>query len=245
MEPAPAGAQLDAVTSNPFTFFFNNLSLFGDKTAAHLELSFVSVAVAIVLAIPLGVWLGHLHRGSFFAITVANIGRALPSLAVISIGIGILGIGFLNTMVALVILAGPVILTNVYVAVDGVDPDAVQAARAMGMAPLTVLWRVELPLALPLIFAGVRTATVYVVATATLATFAGGGGLGDIIVNESTYGTAGVIAGSLTITVLAFAIDGLLALVQRRVTPYPLRRPGRRPRTDAVVQATWETGGRR
>jgi osmoprotectant transport system permease protein len=236
VEPAPAGAQLDAVTSNPFTFFFNNLSLFGDKTAAHLELSFVSVAVAIVLAIPLGVWLGHLHRGSFFAITVANIGRALPSLAVISIGIGILGIGFLNTMVALVILAGPVILTNVY---------AVQAARAMGMAPLTVLWRVELPLALPLIFAGVRTATVYVVATATLATFAGGGGLGDIIVNEPTYGTAGVIAGSLTITVLAFAIDGLLALVQRRVTPYPLRRPGRRPRTDAVVQATWETGGRR
>ena len=234
-----------AITGNPFTFFFDNLSLFGDKTVAHLELSFVSVLVAIVLAIPLGVWLGHLHRGSFFAITVANIGRALPSLAVISIGIGILGIGFLNTMVALVILAGPVILTNVYVAVDGVDPDAVQAARAMGMSPLTVLWRVELPLALPLIFAGVRTATVYVVATATLATFAGGGGLGDIIVNEPTYGTAGVIAGSLTIAVLAFAIDGVLALVQMRVTPYPLRRQGRRPRTDAVVQSTWETGGRR
>ena len=122
----------------------------------------------------------------------------------------------LNVVVALVILAGPVMLTNAYVAVDGVDPDAVQAARAMGMTPLQVLWRVELPLALPLIFAGMRTATVYVVATATLATFAGGGGLGDIIVNEPTYGTGGVIAGSLTITVLAFAMDGLLALVQYR-----------------------------
>jgi osmoprotectant transport system permease protein len=129
--------------------------------------------------------------------------------------------------VALVILAGPVILTNAYVAVDGVDRDAVEAARAMGMSSTQVLTRVELPLALPLIFAGLRTATVYVVATATLATFAGGGGLGDIIVNEPTYGTAGVIAGSLTITVLAFAMDGALALVQRFVTPLPLRHQGR------------------
>jgi osmoprotectant transport system permease protein len=228
-----------------FNFFFNNLSLIGDKTVAHLELSLAAIGVAIVLAIPLGVWLGHLHRGSFFAINSSNIGRALPSLAVISIGIGILGIGFLNVLVALVILAGPVMLTNAYVAVDQVDPDAVQAARAMGMRPRQVLMRVELPLALPLIFAGLRTATVYVVATATLATFAGGGGLGDIIVNEPTYGTAGVIAGSLTITVLAFAIDGILALVQHAVTPPPLRARERKGRMDAVSEASWETGARR
>jgi osmoprotectant transport system permease protein len=101
-----------------------------------------------------------------------------------------------------------------------------------------------LPLALPLIFAGIRTATVYVVATATLATFAGGGGLGDIIVNEPTYGTAGVIAGSLTITVLAFAIDGVLALIQYGVTPVPLRTLGKSSRADAVVESAWETGGR-
>ena len=117
-------------SSDPITFFFDNLNLFGSKALAHLELSFVAIGVAIVLAVPLGVWLGHIHRGSFLAISVSNIGRALPSLAVISIGIGILGIGFLNTVVALVILAGPVILTNAYVAVNGVDPDAVQAARA-------------------------------------------------------------------------------------------------------------------
>jgi osmoprotectant transport system permease protein len=223
------------MTSNPFSFFFNNLSLVGSKTAAHMELSLAAIGAAIILSIPLGVWLGHLHRGSFFAINVSNIGRALPSLAVISIGIGILGIGFLNTVVALVILAGPVMLTNAYVAVDGVDQDAVQAARAMGMTPLQVLLRVELPLALPLIFAGLRTATVYVVATATLATFAGGGGLGDIVVNEPTYGTGGVIAGSLTITALAFAVDGLLALVQLGVTPYPMRKLGRKPRMRAAA----------
>jgi osmoprotectant transport system permease protein len=224
-----------------FNFFFNNLSLFGDKTVAHLEVSFASIGVAAATCIPLGVWLGHLHRGSFVAINASTIGRALPSLAVISIGIGILGIGFVNVMVALVVLAGPVMLTNAYVAVDQVDRDAVEAARAMGMRPLEVLLRVELPLALPLVFAGLRTATVYVVATATLATFAGGGGLGDIIVNEPTYGTAGVIAGSLAITVLAFATDGVLALVQFAVTPAPLRKLGRKSRVEAAVESTWET----
>jgi osmoprotectant transport system permease protein len=206
-----------------FTFFGHHTGLFWDKTLAHLAISFASIGVAIAIAIPLGVWLGHLHRGSVLAINVSNLGRALPSLAVISIGIGILGIGFWNVLVALVVLAGPVILTNAYVAVDGVDRNAVQAAYAMGMTPRQVLLRVEMPLALPLIFAGVRTATVYVVATATLATFAGSGGLGDIIVNQATYGTAGVVAGSLAITVLAFTIDGLLALLQRFVTPVPLR----------------------
>jgi osmoprotectant transport system permease protein len=112
----------------------------------------------------------------------------------------------------------------------------VEAARAMGMTPTEVLWRVELPQAIPLIFAGLRTGTVYVIATATLATFAGGGGLGDIIVNQPAYGTPGVIAGSLTITVLAFAIDGLLYLLQKAVTPYPLRKRGRAGRADATAE---------
>jgi osmoprotectant transport system permease protein len=222
-------------------FFANNLDLIWNKTLAHLEISFASIGVAILIGIPLGVWLGHLHRGSFIAINASNIGRALPSLAVISIGIGILGIGFINTMVALVILAAPVMLTNAYVAVDGVDADAVQAARAMGMRPWQVLTRVELPMALPLIFAGLRTGTVYVVATATLATFAGGGGLGDIIVNQASYGDAGVIAGSLTITALAFLIDGALAVVQLAVTPGPLRTLGRKRRANAPSETSWKT----
>jgi osmoprotectant transport system permease protein len=222
--------------SHAFTFAGHHTGLMWDKTLSHLQISFASVGVALAIAIPLGVWLGHLHRGSFFAINVSNIGRALPSLAVISIGLGILGIGFTNVLVALVILAAPVMLTNAYVAVDQVDRAAVQAAYAMGMKPWQVLLRVEVPLAMPLIFAGIRTATVYVVATATLATFAGGGGLGDIIVNEPSYGVAGVVAGSLTITLLAFLIDGLLALVQRFVTPIPLRARSRRERLRAATE---------
>src|SRR5947209_1203437 len=220
---------------NSFTFFGHHAGLMGDKTRAHLAISFASVGVALVIAIPLGVWLGHLRRASFLAINVSNVGRALPSLAMISLGIGFLGIGFANVLVALVVLAAPVMLTNAYVAVEQVDRNAVEAARAAGMTAWQVLTRVELPLATPLIFAGIRTGTVYVVATATLATFAGGGGLGDVIVNEPTYGVPGVIAGSLAITALAFAIDGLLALIQRAATPRPLRRQARFSRAAVAV----------
>ena len=220
-----------------FTVFHQLPSLMWSKTLAHLAISFASLGVALAIAIPLGVWLGHLHRASFLAINVSNVGRALPSLAVISIGIAYLGIGFWNVLVALVVLAAPVMLTNAYVAVDQVDRNAVEAARAAGMTAWQVLTRIELPLATPLIFAGIRTGSVYVIATATLATFAGGGGLGDIIVNEPTYGVAGVIAGSLAIIALAFLVDGLLALVQRAATPRPLRSSGRLGRADAVVTA--------
>ena len=209
---------------NAIEFLFDNTGLIWEKTVEHVWLSLASLAVACVIAIPLGVWLGHRHRGSFVAINVSNVGRALPSLAVISIGLGLLGVGFTNVLVALVILAAPVMLTNAYVAVDQVDQDAVRAARAMGMTALQVLWRVELPLALPLIFAGIRTAAVYVVATAPLAALAGGGGLGDIIVNQPTYGPEGVVAGSLVIAALAFATEGVFALLQYAVTPRPLRR---------------------
>jgi osmoprotectant transport system permease protein len=216
-------------------FLFDNTGLIWDKTLEHIWLSAAAVGVALAIAIPLGVWLGHLHRGSFLAINVSNVGRALPSLAVISIGLGILGVGFLNVTVALVILAAPVMLTNAYVAVDQVDQDAVRAARAMGMRSLQTLLRVELPLALPLIFAGIRTAAVYVVATAPLAALAGGGGLGDIIVNQPTYGEEGVVAGSIAIAALAFATEGVFALLQYLVTPRGLRKRGKEPLLEPTV----------
>jgi osmoprotectant transport system permease protein len=123
----------------------------------------------------------------------------------------------------MVVLAVPPMLTNAYVAVDGVDPDAVEAARAVGMSPRQVLWKVEIPLAIPLMFAGIRTGAVYVVATATLAAIAGGGGLGDVIVNQASYGTRGVIAGALMVTALAFLVEGVFAVIQRLLTPRALR----------------------
>jgi osmoprotectant transport system permease protein len=220
---------------NAIEFLFDNTGLIWDKTVEHIWLSLASLGVAMLIAIPLGVWLGHLHHGSFVAINVSNVGRALPSLAVISIGLGLLGVGFTNVMVALVILAAPVMLTNAYVAVDRVDQDAVRAARAMGMKPLQVLLRVEIPLALPLMFAGIRTAAVYVVATAPLAALAGGGGLGDIIVNQPTYGPEGVVAGSIAIAALAFATEGVFALLQYVVTPRALRKRGKEPLLEPTI----------
>ena len=204
-------------------FVVDNPGLIAEKTVDHLLLSGASIAVALLIAIPLGVSLGHLHRGSFVAINTGNLGRALPSLAVIAFGLGILGIGFANVLVALVVLAVPPMLTNAYVAVDQVDPDAVEAARGMGMSPLQVLLRVELPLALPLVFAGIRTAAVYVVSTATLAAIVGGGGLGDIIVNQASYRLRGVIGAALCVTALALLVDLLFASVQRLATPAGLK----------------------
>lgn len=212
-----------------FGFFVHHLSLFGAKTVEHLELSFAAIAISLALAIPLGVWLGHIHRGSFIAINLSNVGRALPSLAIIAFGIAFLGLGFVPTMIALVLLAAPIILTNAYVAVDGVDRDAVDAARGMGMTPTEVLLRVELPLALPLTFAGIRTAAVYVIATATLAAVVGGGGLGEIIVNQASYGTAGVTAGAMAVGLLALIAELSFAALQRAVTPKGLRGVPRDP----------------
>lgn len=206
-----------------FRFIGEHPGLIFEKTIDHLELSGAAIGVALLVAVPLGVWLGHFHRGSFVAINVSNIGRALPSLALISIGLGVLGIGFLNVLVAMVILAVPPMLTNTYVAVDGVDRDAVEAARGMGMTPGQVLRRVEIPLALPLMFAGIRTASVYVISTAALASIAGGSSLGDIIINQPTYRLEGVIAGSIVVAALAFTAEGVFALVQRAVTPRGLK----------------------
>jgi osmoprotectant transport system permease protein len=218
-----------------FRFIGDHPHLIWTKTFEHLQLSGAAMGVALLIAIPLGAWLGHVHRGSFLAINLSNIGRALPSLAIIAIGLAVFGIGFTNVLVALVVLAVPPMLTNAYVAVDEVDPDAVEAARGMGMRPLQVLLRIELPLALPLVFSGIRTAAVYVVSTATLAAFAGGGGLGDIIANQASYRLEGVIAASLCVSALALAADFVFGLLQLAVTPRGLRRPGKALEPDVVT----------
>ena len=200
-------------------FFADNVSLLVDRTIEHIVICAIAMTVSIAIALPAGVLLGHRHTGSFVAINVSNVLRALPSLALIAISLAFIGLSRLNIQIALVALALPPILTNAYTAVDSVDPDAVEAARGMGMSEGQVLRVVELPLSWPLIFAGIRTASVYVIATAALAALAGGGGLGDIIVNQATYGLEGVIAATIVTVALAFAVDGLLSVAQRRITP--------------------------
>src|SRR4051794_41397629 len=146
---------------NAIQFLFDNTGLIWDKLLEHVWLSLASLGVACVIAVPLGVWLGHVHRGSFVAINVSNVGRALPSLAVISIGLGLLGVGFTNVMVALVILAAPVMLTNAYVAVDRVDQDAVTAAVALGQKAHDDTLRVVRPLVLPVTVPGIRPSAAF------------------------------------------------------------------------------------
>ena len=200
-------------------FIGDNPGLLLAKTGEHLELSGAALAIALLLALPLGLWLGHLHRGLFLAASVSNVGRALPSLVLIAVGLTILGIGFWNNTAALVVLAVPPVLTNAYFAIDGVDRDAVEAARGMGLTERQVLTQVELPLGLPLVLAGVRIAAIFVIATATIAAIAGGGGLGEIIVNQASYGLGGVVAASLCVSALAFLAALLLALVRSAASP--------------------------
>ena len=197
-----------------FRFMGDNTHLLLVKTLEHVELSGAALGIAIAVALPLGLALGHLHRGSFVAISISNVGRALPSTVLIALGLSIFGIGFWNNAAALVVLAIPPILTNAYFAVDGVDRDVVEAARGMGMSGGQILRRVELPLALPLVVAGVRIAAIFVIATAIIAAIAGGGGLGEIIFNQASYRLAGVVAASLWVAALAFAASALLGAIR-------------------------------
>ena len=202
-----------------FRFMSDNPGLLWHKALEHLELSGAALGIALLVALPLGVVLGHLHRGSFVAISVSNLGRALPSLVLIAFGILVLGIGFWNNTAALVVLGVPPILTNAYFAVDEIDPNVVEAARGMGMRGREILLRVELPLAVPLIFAGIRISAVFVIATATIAAIAGGGGLGEIIVDQATYRLAGVVAASLCVSFLAFAAAFVLGVTRKLLSP--------------------------
>ena len=198
-----------------FRFMPNHLSLLLDKTGETAELAFAALGIALLIALPLGLWLGHRHRGLLLALSVSSLGRSLPSVALIGLGIGILGVGFWNNTVALVVLAVPPILTNAYFAVEGVDRDAVEAARGMGLTETQILMRVELPLGLPLLLAGLRIAAVFVIATATIAGIFGGGGLGDIIARQVKYELSGVLAAALWVAALALVVAGAIALVQR------------------------------
>jgi osmoprotectant transport system permease protein len=199
--------------------------------AKHLTLSGAALGLACVIAVPAGLWLGHIRRGQFLAISVSNIGRAVPTLALIAFFIAYVGIGFTNVMLALMLLAIPPILTNSYVGVTQVDPDAVDAARGVGMTGTQIVRKVELPLALPIIFGGIRTSAVNVVATATIAPLAGVVTLGNPIINAQVYGDAGRLGAAIVVAVVAVAADGGFGLLQRAVTPRALRLSKRRIET--------------
>jgi osmoprotectant transport system permease protein len=211
-------------------------------TLETLKIAGIGIVIALVIALPLGVVLGHIHRGSFVAINIGNIWRALPSLAVLAIGVAFLGIGLRNVELALVVLAVPPIITNAYVAIDGVDRDIVDAARGMGLTGTEVLLKVELPLGIPLIFAGIRTAALFVVSTTTIAALTGySGSLGDIINNETSYHLSGVLGAAICIALLALIVEFLLAGVQRGLTPQGLKLATRDDLAVTVAPVVTET----
>lgn len=191
----------------------------------HILMSAASLAVAMVIALPIGILIGHVGRGGALAINLSNVGRAVPSFALLVIAVELVGIGAVPAFVALVALGVPPIVTNSYLGMREVDHDVREAAKGMGMRDPIVLWRVELPIAIPFIMAGIRTSAVNIVATATLAALVAWGGLGRFIVDglgQQDYPM--LYAGAILVAVLSLIVEFSLAGVQRLVTPVALRR---------------------
>ncbi|MEU1078579.1 MULTISPECIES: ABC transporter permease [unclassified Streptomyces] len=192
------------------------------RLAEHAYVSGVSLLLACAIALPLALWLGHIGRGGALAVNISNVGRAIPVFAVL----GLLMLtplrkeGYAPTIIALVLFAVPPLLTNAYVGMREVDRSVVEAARGMGMSGGQLFARVELPLAYPLIMIGVRSAAVQVVATATIASMVGLGGLGRIITaGFATYNTPQVVAGAILAALLALLVEGVLVLADRLFSP--------------------------
>ncbi len=209
------------------------------RLGEHLQMALAAMVAACLLALPPALWLGHKRRFGSAAINISNVGRAVPSFAILFIGVELFGlrewplIGSLTTWIALVALAVPPLVTNGYTAVAEVPDDIRDSASGMGMSGIQVLRRVELPIAVPLVMAGVRTAAVQVVATATIAAVVGAGGLGRFIIDGNAVGAGGqsggypgqvvVFGGAVLVAALSLATEVVLALAQRLLTPKGLR----------------------
>lgn len=227
----------DNVIREAFTWLNDPLNWSGSggiaaATSEHLAMSVAAVLIAAAIALPVGIWLGHRGGGGAVIVVIANTSRALPTFALLLIfASGPLGFGNRPLVVAAAIFAIPPILTSAYAGLQEVDRDIREAARGMGMSGARSLALVELPLALPLIGAGLRTAAVQVIATVPLAGLVGGGGLGPIIITGlATRRFGEVLAGGLLVIALCLAAEAILAVGQRLLTPSPMRTPRRRLR---------------
>jgi len=208
------------------TAFFSETPNVEDLIIRHLQLSFVPVGAALLVAFPLGLFIGHSRRWEFLAVTLANLGRALPSFAILSLAlivvirVGWEDFGFWSTFVALFFLSVPPIVVNTYTGIKNVDRDAVEAALGQGLSGFDVLRHVELPLAAPLVIAGVRVAAVQSVATATLGALVAAGGLGDpIVLGFRASDDALLVGGALLVAVLAVVTELVFAAAERIARP--------------------------
>jgi osmoprotectant transport system permease protein len=201
------------------------------RVLQHLGYSGLALLIATAIAVPLGLVIGHYGRGGFAVINVTNIWRAIPTLGLLILVVVLLGLGVLAWLIPLVVLAIPPILINTYEGVAGVDPELRDAARGMGMTNWQVLWKVEVPVAVPLIMLGLRTGAIFVVATATIAAEIGVGGLGRYIIDGLASNNYGEVAGgAAVIVVLALLIQLLFTGLRRLVVPTGLRLQARSSR---------------
>jgi osmoprotectant transport system permease protein len=214
-----------------------------NRLLEHLSMSAASLAAAALIALPIGVALGHFGRGGNIAINVSNVGRAVPSFALLVLAVQLVGIGALPAFIALVALGIPPIVTNSYVGMREVDADVREAAKGMGMRQRAILWRVELPIAVPLIMAGIRTSAVNIVATATLAALVAWGGLGRFIIDGfSQRDTVQIFAGAVLVALLSIGVELGLSAAQRLTVPKGLRQgtgevATRQPEVDLLAAA--------
>ena len=186
----------------------------------HIILSFIALIISVAISVPLGMFVARSRKYAEPIIGVTAIFQTIPSLALFGFLVPILGIGMKTALIALIIYALLPILRNTYTGLISVDSSIIEAGRGMGMTQSQILKKIELPLALPFIMAGIRTATVLTVGIATLATFVGAGGLGDVIYRGlQSYNNALILAGALPVALLAIAFDWLLKLVEKRATP--------------------------
>ena len=207
-----------------WNYLMSHPAQFATALGVHIALSAAALSIASTIAIPAGIYAAHRPGTAFATINIANVGRTLPSLAVLALVMPLLGTGFAPSLFALSLLALPPIVLNTITGIAGIDPEIVDAARGMGMTRREILRRIEWPLALPVIFAGLRTAAIQVISGAVLAAFIGGGGLGDFI-------TAGIammaipqlLVGAIPVTLLAIGADFAFGALQQRITPEGVR----------------------
>ncbi|HEX6887739.1 MAG TPA: ABC transporter permease subunit [Candidatus Nanopelagicales bacterium] len=196
------------------------------RTWQQIIMSLLAMAIALAIALPLGLLLGHLRRGTLVATNISNVGRAVPTLAVLIIvaSIPAVGVGDAAAVLALAVFAIPPLVTNTFTGMASIDPELQDAGSGMGMGRRQRVLRIEVPLATPLIAAGIRTTSVQVVATASLAALVGGGGLGRYVVDGfALQDTTLIVAGALLTALLAVVAEGVLALLERAATPRGLR----------------------
>lgn len=203
------------------TYFHENASVFWGNLFSHIQLSLAAIGAALILCVPLGIWISRKLSIADYIINGINMFRVVPSLAILALAMPLLGVGFIPALLALTVLACPPIIINTYVAFREIDAGIKEAAKGMGMTALQTVLKVEFPLALPVMLAGVRTASVEVIASATLAVLIGGNGLGSYIINGvSMMSKSFLLIGAVPVALLAIISEFVFAYIQKRLSYY-------------------------